>query len=195
MLERDETRNRIRRRRNNCYINYEGRFENKQFSLIHIFMFIIVIFFLFFGAFGFDGGIKLMQKYTANIQQIIPWSKIIPFERWGLDFQEDSSVSSVLGYYKSETIGFYTSDSNSAKSLGDGLVVYIGENKGSKFIVVSHDNGVSVTYGNLRECHVQLYDRVIKGSTLGVFTDLIKLEAMRDSMDLDMEEVFILFED
>lgn len=195
MLERDETRNRIRRRRNNYYINNDSRFANSSSTVIHIVVLIIVGFLLSFGVFGVNKTLDFIQKYTVNIQKIIPWSKIIPFEEFGVKTEEDTSVSSILGYYKTDSIGYYKSDSNSAISLGDGLIVYIGENNNSKYIVVSHDNGVSVTYGNLEECHVRLYDRVLKGSSLGIFTDLIKLEAMRDSMDLNMEEVFILFED
>ena len=195
MFERDEARNRIRRRRNDGQISYvNGRYVN-TFSWLHSVVVLIVIGFLVVRVIGVENTIGYINKYTENINHILPWSKIIPFEKWGNSMDEDGLVSSNLGYYKSENVGYYRNDTNSAISLGDGLVVYIGENNDSTFIVVSHDNGVSITYGNLDVCHVNLYDRVTKGAQIGVFTDLIKLEAMRDNEDLDVEEVFIFFED
>ena len=194
MFERDEARNRIRKRRNDGHISYVNGHQVNNFSWLHSIVVLIVIGVLVIRVLGVEMIFGYITKYTENINQIIPWSKLIPFESWS-GLSQDSAVSSNAGYYQTETIGYYKKDSNSAVSLGSGLVVYIGENNNSYFVVISHDNGVSVTYGNLDVCHVHLYDRVTKGSQIGVFADLIKLEAMKDNEDLDFEEVFILFED
>ena len=186
MYSQQEARDRIQRRRN----GYSKEVSSGGKNIVFLIIGIICIGYLVAGNEKVSGIVNTTVKY---LQTNVPWSYLIPFENVFIE-ESEAVVSTTSGYIATDTYGYYTNDSNTAISLGDGLVVYIEDHKDKRFIVVSHENGVSVTYGNLLYTEVSLYDRVLKGDRLGVFSSSILLEAMKDNEDLDMEEVFPLFE-
>lgn len=194
MREKDDARNRIRRRRGLGESYYLDSQRTNNFNWLYAILMVVFLFTAITFLVGKEKMITYIRYGSHYIQQIVPWNKIIPFENLNLD-NTTSPVNAKSIYSKTNEIGQYTNDSNAAVSLGDGLVVYIGENKNATFIVISHDNGVSVTYGNLDYANVSLYDRVLKGNQIGVFNNTILLEAMKDNTDIDMEEAMELFED
>lgn len=196
MQEKEEARNRIRKRRSGGNSSIRERGEGRGFYYSKLFYLVFfIIFGLVFCLLVFPARtLRYVQMGRIFIQETIPWHAIIPFENWK-PRGEEQVVGATELYQRGDAMGYYTNDTNAATSLGDGLVVYIGENKNRMFVIVSHDNGVSVTYGNLENSQVSLYDRVLKGDNLGLFEKEIILEAMKDNTDLDMEEVFVLFED
>lgn len=196
MQEREEARNRIRKRRSvdNSSMRERGEGRCSYYSKL-VYLVFFIVFGLVFCLLVFPAKtLHYVQVGRLFIQETIPWHAIIPFENWKID-KEEQMVGVTELYQRGDAVGIFTNDTNAATSLGDGLVVYIGENKSKIFVIVSHDNGVSVTYGNLEYSNVSLYDRVLKGDNLGLFEKEIILEAMKDNTDLDMEEVFVLFED
>ncbi|MBQ9988077.1 MAG: hypothetical protein IJP28_06845 [Erysipelotrichales bacterium] len=189
MYNQQETRERIQRRRD--------KYAKQQSSTTHkgmIPIMILGILTISYLSIGHEKSMSIFHNTIDFLQTKLPWSFLIPFESV---FKEDVEEVSgnIGGYVATSKVGYYTNDTNTAISLGDGLVVYVEDDVDQRFIVVSYENGVSVTYGNLQYTEVVLYDRVLKGDSLGVYNDEILLEAMRDNMDLDMEEAFLLFED
>lgn len=120
-------------------------------------------------------------------------ARFIPFEDW---FQpsKEQPVSSSTYYTPGSQKGYFQSESNEAAALYDGLVVYIGDEKGKKWIVVHHDNALYATYGSLTEVHVKLYDRIKKGDHIGSFQTEIQLEFLYDSNEITYEEALGLEE-
>lgn len=188
MYNQQDTRERIQRRRER-YSKQPSNAPNRGTIIITI-LGILTISYLYLGS---EKSIDILNNGVNFLQSKIPWSHLIPFEK---TFKEEiEEVSGNIGkYVATDRISYYTNDSNTAISLGNGLVVYIEDDVDKRFIVVSYENGVSVTYGNLQYTEVSLYDRVLKGDSLGVYIDTILLEAMKDNRDLDMDEAFLLFE-
>lgn len=120
-------------------------------------------------------------------------AKFIPFEDW-FQPKKEQPVSANQYYKQGSQEGYYTSEGNEAVSLYDGLIVYIGDEKGKKWIVVHHDNELYATYGSLQEVHVKLYDRIKKGDRIGSFQTEIQLEFLYNSNEITYEEALVIEE-
>ena len=130
--------------------------------------------------------IALFLGFKINVKQ--NWIQIpaigtwLPYENW---FQfYDHEVSASIEYHHLVD-DMYTNGTNSCASLFDGIVLKTDEES----VTVLHDNGVLGVYAQLEDVVVKGDERVLKGQSLGIFKDSLKLEFKKDDQKLSYEEV------
>lgn len=77
-------------------------------------------------------------------------------------------------------------DNYNVKMLESGLVVYIGEKEGyGRVVVVQQSNGIDVTYGNIQEGDIKVYDYIEKGHIIGTASKKLYLTFASEGNVLD----------
>ncbi len=81
------------------------------------------------------------------------------------------------------------SDNYLVPSINNGIVVFIGEKEGiGKVITIEQDDGITLTYGNISNSNLKLYDYVVKGNFLGeVNGTTLYLTILKGNQYLDVE--------
>jgi hypothetical protein len=106
---------------------------------------------------------NIYEKYFGNILSI---DKII---------KEESVFSEKLTYTSSEKynngVKLTVTDNYMVPIIDSGVVIYIGDNSYGQSIIISQIDGVEVTYTNVNESNINLYDYVTKGELLGEVSD------------------------
>ena len=78
------------------------------------------------------------------------------------------------------------SENYGIKLLESGLIVFIGEKEGyGNVVVVQQSNGIDVTYGNIENTDVKIYDYVEKGTIIGTANKKLYLTFEKDGETLD----------
>lgn len=93
----------------------------------------------------------------------------------GLFNQSRVVVSEEISYTHIKD-NYYTNMSNEALNFTNGRVVYIGNQPLlGQYVVVMLENNIEVTYGNLSDVFVGLYDTLESGTIIGTYNDQILL--------------------
>ena len=70
--------------------------------------------------------------------------------------------------------------------LESGLVVFVGEKEGyGNCVVVQQSNGIDVTYGNISEVNVKVYDYIEKGKIIGTASNKLYMTFASEGEFLD----------
>lgn len=78
------------------------------------------------------------------------------------------------------------SENYNVKMIESGLVVFIGEKEDfGKCIIVQQSNGIDVTYGNIDNTDIKVYDYIEKGTIIGVAKNKLYLNFTKDGESLD----------
>lgn len=203
MKEQKHIRNRITQRHGNRYSSYHQSSPSALSRLYRLMISIMIVVLLALGTLTFMRTPMYQEVKNVTISLVPQLTKMvtssflarwIPFERW-LPLKEEVPVVANSVYMAGSQNGYYTSEGNQAISLFDGLVVYIGEENGSRWIVVHHDNALYTTYGNLDQVNVKIYDRIMKSDILGTYLDEIQLAFLYQNNDISYEEAISLQED
>ena len=74
-------------------------------------------------------------------------------------------------------------------TIEGGVVVFIGEEEGiGKIIVIEGESGSTITYGNIKNSDIKLYEYVNKGKYLGEVSDeILYIKILKDGEYLDIE--------
>ena len=130
-------------------------------------------------SFGFIG--KIYNKYFGNV----------------LPVAEDDSVVKVFNekieYSKKEKyldgVSLTVKDNYLVPVIESGVVVFIGDNKDyGKIVTIEQEDGATVTYGNIQNVDLKLYDFVAKGKFLGeVNGNTLYIIILKDNNYLDIE--------
>lgn len=116
---------------------------------------------------------KVGQWFDANVLTMIPF----------FDTKDSKSVSGSVLY---DDLGnhFYKSDDMKLNAINSGIVTSIQGNQ----VIVSQDNGIQVTYGNLAEIKVGLYDHVSRGELLGMYDTKFSMQFSKGEESVSYEE-------
>ena len=91
-------------------------------------------------------------------------------------FDSDSVIVSKQVSYMHINDNYYTNDSNEVLNFSDGRVIYIGSQPiMGNYVIVLLENNVEVTYANMSDLFVELYDTVEEGTILGTYNEEIML--------------------
>ena len=75
---------------------------------------------------------------------------------------------------------------NEALNFGKGRVIYVGEQDMlGKYVTVLLENNVEVTFGNLQDVFVSLYDQVEESTILGTYEDQIMIIFTQGEQEID----------
>lgn len=90
--------------------------------------------------------------------------------------QEDGiEVNSGVIYQELENHYFY-SDSNEVVNLEKGKVIEKGSSEGKEFVTILGYNNVTITYSEIENCDVDLYQEIKKGTVIGSYDEKFKID-------------------
>ena len=81
--------------------------------------------------------------------------------------EETATVSSKMNYTHIKD-NYYTNQSNEVLNFGKGRVIYVGEqNLLGKYVTILLENNIEVTFGNMQDVFVSMYDQVVRINYIG----------------------------
>lgn len=83
---------------------------------------------------------------------------------------------------------YYTNKTNEVLNLSSGRVIYVGEQKMlGKYITVLLENNIEVTYGQLTDTFVSLYDQVEDATILGTYKNQVMIIFTQGEKEIDYD--------
>lgn len=148
----------------------------------------------------YNGMIRLMVLLLVGLS-IVTYTKVFPdtnikeyilndqnykvFTNWVastfLNFlpNNDITVSGGVEYTHLDD-KYYSNNTNEVINFKNGKVIYTGSQEMiGNYVVVLFDNDVQVTYSNMQDVFVKLYDTVEQGMVLGTYNEKVALEFER----------------
>lgn len=127
-----------------------------------------------------------IKNYVLNdlqFSKVTQWinNEILSFQNQ----DETATVSSKISYTHIKD-NYYTNQTNEALNFGKGRVIYVGEQDMlGKYVTVLLENNVEVTFGNLQDVFVSLYDQVEESTILGTYEDQIMIIFTQGEQEID----------
>ena len=127
-----------------------------------------------------------IRDYVLNdlqFSQVTKW-----FNQYFLSFQnQDSSmtVSSTVSYTHVKD-NYYKSQTNEVLNFATGRVIYVGkQNLLGNYVTVLLENNVEVTFGNMQDVFVGLYDQVEEATILGTYDNQVMIIFTQGEQEID----------
>lgn len=96
-----------------------------------------------------------------------------------------ATVSSQVGYTQIEG-NYYTNQTNEVLNFDKGRVIYVGEQDMlGQYVTVLLENNIEVTYGQLTDVFVSLYDQVDAATILGTYQDQVMIIFTQGEKEID----------
>ncbi len=129
-------------------------------------------------SFGFIG--KLYNKYFGDVLPVKSDNVVKVFD-------EKISYSNIEKYLDGANL--YVDKNYLVPAILDGVVVFIGEKEGiGKVVIIEQTDKSTITYGNILNTSLKLYDYVEKGSFIGEVNDTkLYLSILKDNNYLDIQ--------
>lgn len=167
MDDLDEVRKRIQKRRGVKKPLNDDNFK-RFYNFMVKFMVVIVVALvsLSYVKLNPNSSIKEMVLNDANYKAVTSWISDTLFSFLP---DEDVSVSSTVTY-QNISGDYFKNNSNEVLSITDGRVIETGIDDGSgSYVTVLGKDEVEITYGNIDNVMVALYDEVAQGMILGSY--------------------------
>lgn len=130
----------------------------------------------------------LINDYILNDQnfkQSISWIQT----QFHTLFDKDNSafVSKKVDYTHLKD-NYYTNQTNEVLNFAKGRVIYVGEQDMlGQYVTVLLENNIEVTFGNMNDVFVNLYDQVNASTILGTYQDKLLIVFTQGEKELDYE--------
>ena len=99
--------------------------------------------------------------------------------------EETATVSSKMNYTHIKD-NYYTNQSNEVLNFGKGRVIYVGEqNLLGKYVTILLENNIEVTFGNMQDVFVSMYDQVEESTILGTYEDQVMIVFTQGEQEID----------
>ena len=174
MDDLDEVRKRIQKRRGAKKPLNDDNFK-RFYNFMVKFMVVIVVALvsLSYVKLNPNSIIKEMVLNDANYKAVTSWISDTLFSFLP---DEDVSVSSAVTY-QNISGDYFKNNSNEVLSITDGRVIETGIDDGSgSYVTVLGKDEVEITYGNIDNVMVALYDEVAQGMILGSYQEQLILK-------------------
>lgn len=174
MDDLDEVRKRIQKRRGVKKPLNDDNFK-RFYNFMVKFMVVIVVALvsLSYVKLNPNSIIKEMVLNDANYKAVTSWISDTLFSFLP---DEDVSVSSAVTY-QNISGDYFKNNSNEVLSITDGRVIETGIDDGSgSYVTVLGKDEVEITYGNIDNVMVALYDEVAQGMILGSYQEQLILK-------------------
>lgn len=174
MDDLDEVRKRIQKRRGVKKPLNDDNFK-RFYNFMVKFMVVIVVALvsLSYVKLNPNSSIKEMVLNDANYKAVTSWISDTLFSFLP---DEDVSVSSTVTY-QNISGDYFKNNSNEVLSITDGRVIETGIDDGSgSYVTVLGKDEVEITYGNIDNVMVALYDEVAQGMILGSYQEQLILK-------------------
>lgn len=186
MNDLDEVRKRIEKRRGSHRPLNDANFK-RFYNFMVKFMVVIVVALvsMSYVKLNPDSKIKEMILNDANYQAITTWVTDSLFS-----FLPDKQINvSNEVVYQSISGDYYKNDSNEVIAITNGRVIETGSNQeNSSYIIILGDDEVAITYDNIENLTVTLYDQVEQGTILGTYQQQLKLQFEYLGQEISYEE-------
>ena len=174
MDDLDEVRKRIQKRRGVKKPLNDDNFK-RFYNFMVKFMVVIVVALvsLSYVKLNPNSSIKEMVLNDVNYRAVTSWISDTLFSFLP---DEDVSVSSAVTY-QNISGDYFKNNSNEVLSITDGRVIETGVDDGSgSYVTVLGKDEVEITYGNIDNVMVALYDEVAQGMILGSYQEQLILK-------------------
>lgn len=174
MDDLDEVRKRIQKRRGVKKPLNDDNFK-RFYNFMVKFMVVIVVALvsLSYVKLNPNSSIKEMVLNDVNYKAVTSWISDTLFSFLP---DEDVSVSSAVTY-QNISGDYFKNNSNEVLSITDGRVIETGVDDGSgSYVTVLGKDEVEITYGNIDNVMVALYDEVAQGMILGSYQEQLILK-------------------
>ena len=174
MDDLDEVRKRMQKRRGVKKPLNDDNFK-RFYNFMVKFMVVIVVALvsLSYVKLNPNSSIKEMVLNDANYKAVTSWISDTLFSFLP---DEDVSVSSAVTY-QNISGDYFKNNSNEVLSITDGRVIETGIDDGSgSYVTVLGKDEVEITYGNIDNVMVALYDEVAQGMILGSYQEQLILK-------------------
>lgn len=174
MDDLDEVRKRMQKRRGVKKPLNDDNFK-RFYNFMVKFMVVIVVALvsLSYVKLNPNSSIKEMVLNDANYKAVTSWISDTLFSFLP---DEDVSVSSAVTY-QNISGDYFKNNSNEVLSITDGRVIETGVDDGSgSYVTVLGKDEVEITYGNIDNVMVALYDEVAQGMILGSYQEQLILK-------------------
>ena len=174
MDDLDEVRKRMQKRRGVKKPLNDDNFK-RFYNFMVKFMVVIVVALvsLSYVKLNPNSSIKEMVLNDANYKAVTSWISDTLFSFLP---NEDVSVSSAVTY-QNISGDYFKNNSNEVLSITDGRVIETGIDDGSgSYVTVLGKDEVEITYGNIDNVMVALYDEVAQGMILGSYQEQLILK-------------------
>ena len=95
-------------------------------------------------------------------------------------------------YYEHLHNNYYTNYSNEVLNIKEGRVVYIGEQELlGQYVTIMLHNNIEITYGNLIDVSVDLYDEVKTNESIGTYNDELMIVITQNDKEISYEELLM----
>ncbi len=187
MNEIDEIKKRIRIRKNQKRQLTDYHFKRLYNGMIKTMVVLLVV--VTIGAYvKVSPNGTLIKDYIFNDQnfkQSINW---IQTQFHALLNKDNSVLVSKKVSYTHLKDNYYTNQSNEVLNFEKGRVIYVGEqNMLGQYVTVLLENNVEVTFGNMNDVFVNLYDQVDAATILGTYQDKVLIVFTQGEKELDYE--------
>lgn len=129
---------------------------------------------------------EYIKDYVLNDLHFTELSKWVNHQL--LSFQKGdkaATVSSQVAYTNIKD-NYYTNQSNEVLNFDKGRVIYVGkQDMLGSYVTVLLENNVEVTYGQLSDVFVSMYDQVDEGTILGTFQDQVMIIFTQGEKEID----------
>lgn len=129
---------------------------------------------------------EYVKDYVLNdlrFNEVTRWlnQKVLSFQKT----DDAMSVSSQVTY-KNIKDNYYTNQSNEVLNFAKGRVIYVGEQDMlGKYVTVLLENNIEVTYGNMNDVFVGIYDQVDEATILGTYQDQVMIVFTQGEKEID----------
>ena len=174
MDDLDEVRKRMQKRRGVKKPLNDDNFK-RFYNFMVKFMVVIVVALvsLSYVKLNPNSSIKEMVLNDANYKAVTSWISDTLFSFLP---DEDVSVSSAVTY-QNISGDYFKNNSNEVLSITDGRVIETGIDDGSgSYVTVLGKDEVEITYGNIDNVMIALYDEVTQGMILGSYQEQLILK-------------------
>ena len=188
MNEIDEIKSRMKKRR----ARKNPTLTNNHFSKLYNAMIkgmVVLLVFLAIGAYvKVSPNGNYIKEYVLNDLQLQNVSTWINEQLVKLNVSDEVvSVSQQISYTHIKD-NMYTNQTNEVLNFSKGRVIYVGEqNLLGKYVTVLLENNVEVSYGNLSDVFVSLYDQVDRGTILGTYNEHVIIVFTQGEKEMDYE--------
>lgn len=185
MDDLDEVRKRMQKRRGVKKPLNDDNFK-RFYNFMVKFMVVIVVALvsLSYVKLNPNSSIKEMVLNDANYKAVTSWISDTLFSFLP---DEDVSVSSAVTY-QNISGDYFKNNSNEVLSITDGRVIETGIDDGSgSYVTVLGKDEVEITYGNIDNVMVALYDEVAQGMILGSYQEqlILKFEYLGEEINYE----------
>jgi hypothetical protein len=183
----DEVKRRIKKRKAQTRpVLTDGHFRKIYNGMIK--MMVILMVGLSIGAYVkvSPNGEYIKEFIFNNVQfeQVSTW-----FQKKVTQFMGNDSadVSNYVSYQHIKD-NYYKNQTNEVLNFSKGRVIYVGEQDIlGKYITVLLENNIEVTYGQLTDSFVSLYDQVDEGTIVGTYDEQVMIVFTQGEKEIDYD--------